>query len=70
MKVTDRQCWLCSLPVVKHSLHTQKDIRHAVGAGPVNRKVRYRFSYGQKLQARCDGKFYDFVEAVPRPKLR
>jgi len=70
MKVTDRQCWFSALPVVKHTLRTQKNIRHAVSAGPVSCKVRYRFSYNQKLQTRRDGKLYNFVEAVPRAKLR
>src|SRR5580704_5186302 len=70
MKETDGQCWRCVFPVIKHTLCTQKNIRHAASASPVSCKVRYRFSNSQKLQTRCDGKLYDFVEAILRRKLR
>ena len=64
--ITDGQRGLCSFPVVQHSLRTQENIPHAVSGSPISCEVHYRFSHSEELQARCDGKLHNFVEAVAR----
>ena len=69
MEIAHGQRRLRAFPVVKNRLRTEEDVANAVSRSPISCVVHYGFSRHQKLQTWRDGKFYNFIKAVPRRKL-